>query len=613
MKTGRVAFCLFLLCLIAWSASSLAGFQSSGITPGSRICVVALRFSRLFTLRIPESAQVKAKTRATPGLYEVYRPGNNQVYILPTVGCHWHVAFPGRPPILIPVPADSMQDCEEQNPLRPTLEGTAPDRTQPDVKIKNRIEREFLRQKQYLMVDSPDQADYVFLVEAHYDKEMFGQFAYAPTQDPTTLAEGEHLESALAILVPSAVYRQHRSEGAALLAARLWDGEILGQYGISYRALSPDCVAQIGCNLGGVDRNIPGTVVDPVAEDLVKKFHGTYKGPKFQVSLCVAAPLPSSHTTRQPVEKSKPVLLTGEKGSLGSESKQTQASDDEKAIKVDVTLVTVPLTVTDIKGQYLTNLKVSDFRVYENSVVQTIDRLIPTADPVNVALVLADQPISGFSYQDLQNSAIKFVESLRPEDRVMVVSFDDKIHIESEFTNDREKLRRAILQIEPGCCSRLYDAVDLVMSERLSQVPGRKAMVLFAPSLDACSRLVSAGETLSRVEESGVPIYAVQYALPPRRNAGRGASSAKFLPPADYLEEFLQKLSIDSGGQPSKAGSLLDVDRSFAQIASQLQNQYALCYYPSDRAVNKQFRRVSISVDRPGAKVHAPAGYRAKF
>jgi hypothetical protein len=61
----------------------------------------------------------------------------------------------------------------------------------------------------------------------------------------------------------------------------------------------------------------------------------------------------------------------------------------------------------------------------------------------------------------------------------MVLSFSNLVKVESEFTNDRTRLRQAIVQTKVIGGTRLYDAVDLVVTERFNQVQGRKALVVF--------------------------------------------------------------------------------------------------------------------------------------
>jgi Mg-chelatase subunit ChlD len=85
-----------------------------------------------------------------------------------------------------------------------------------------------------------------------------------------------------------------------------------------------------------------------------------------------------------------------------------------------------------------------------------------------------------FKLEEIQDAAIAFVNQLQPNDRVMVVSFDDKIRFLIERpTNDREAMRRAIMRTRTGGGTRLYDAVDQVINEHLSHIQGRKAIVPF--------------------------------------------------------------------------------------------------------------------------------------
>src|SRR6185503_17741433 len=109
------------------------------------------------------------------------------------------------------------------------------------------------------------------------------------------------------------------------------------------------------------------------------------------------------------------------------------------------------------------------------------------------------------------DAAITFVNQLRQDDRVMVVSFDDDIRILTEFTSDRRRLRDAILQTRPGDGTKLYDAVDMVINQRLSTVDGRKAVVLFTDGVDTTSRHASYESNVRDAEELDALIYPVQY------------------------------------------------------------------------------------------------------
>jgi Mg-chelatase subunit ChlD len=187
------------------------------------------------------------------------------------------------------------------------------------------------------------------------------------------------------------------------------------------------------------------------------------------------------------------------------------AGDDDSTIKIDTTLVTIPVTVLDRDGKYIPNLTKRNFQLWEDDIQQEISDFTSVEVPFNVVLLLDTSRSTVFRLEDIQRAAVAFVEQLRPEDRVMVVSFDDKVYVDSEFTSDRARLRRAIYQTRTGGGTKLYDAVDLVISERLNRVDGRKAIVLFTDGVDTTSRLANAASTLEQVEESDVLVYPIRY------------------------------------------------------------------------------------------------------
>src|SRR5262245_25508858 len=178
-------------------------------------------------------------------------------------------------------------------------------------------------------------------------------------------------------------------------------------------------------------------------------------------------------------------------------------------IKVETALVTFPVSVLDKNGKFIPHLMKSDFHIYEDNIEQEIASFADVEAPFNVVLLLDTSRSTRFKIEDIQRAAIAFVNKLRPDDRVMIVSFDSDIYIDSEFTSDREVLRRAIRETHTGGSTRLYDAVDLVITERLSRVQGRKAIVLFTDGVDTASQLATDRSTLARVDESGVLVYPV--------------------------------------------------------------------------------------------------------
>lgn len=368
----------------------------------------------------------------------------------------------------------------------------------------------------------------------------------------------------------------------------------------------------------------------------------------------------SQRTTSQ--QQSGAQSEKGRSTSHQSESEESQSSpgavsntpDTDETIKVDTTLVTVPVTAMDNQGRFIPNLKKSDFRLYEDGVEQEIESFGSVEVPFNVVLLMDTSGSTEEKLAEIQQAAVTFVEQLRPEDQVMVVSFDEDVHIDCEFTSDRSRLRRAIYRTFPGGSTKLFDAVDLVITERLNRIQGRKAIVLFTDGKDTSSRLATGRSTIARVEESDILVYPIHYdtldmriygpGMPDPRSRRGGGNNWPFpIPdprnrrwPFDPMinyqypqggggqngqrgrntgkmngENYLRALADASGGRMFYAESISNLSQAFSSIAEELRHQYTLSYYPTNPANNGEWKQVKVRSTQPGVVIRAKDGYRA--
>src|SRR5262245_64847165 len=143
--------------------------------------------------------------------------------------------------------------------------------------------------------------------------------------------------------------------------------------------------------------------------------------------------------------------------------------DENGTIKMDTALVSIPVSVMDRDGKFVPFLKKRDFRLYEDGVEQDIESLTSVEAPFHVVLVLDTSNSTTFKFNDIQEAASAFIKQLRPDDQVMVVSFDSKVRFHCDFTNDYDALRQAINETRTGGSTKLYEAVDKVV-DRLEQI-----------------------------------------------------------------------------------------------------------------------------------------------
>lgn len=362
---------------------------------------------------------------------------------------------------------------------------------------------------------------------------------------------------------------------------------------------------------------------------------------------------PQTPSTDNSVRTRAPVLggATRPAGSQPTGQPNTASDGPEEVaagdvIKVNTTLVTLPVSVMDRDGRYIPNLRKEDFRLWEDNVEQNVAFFSSVDKPFSVVLMIDTSGSTRFRLEDIQDAAITFVNQLRQDDQVLVVSFDDEVRVQTEFTNDRYRLRQAILRTRTGDGTKLYDAVDLVMNQRLNRVSGRKAVVLFTDGVDTTSRHASYASNVRDAEELDALVYPVQYDTYIDAGRGGGGSgwpgSSRRMPssPADVLiqilgginrgsrggggssggvgtsksdydlaNRYLHELAERTGARNYEADSTQNLSSAFANIAEELRRQYSLGYYPKTPAQAGQRRQIRVRVNQPNLAVRTRDSY----
>jgi len=299
-------------------------------------------------------------------------------------------------------------------------------------------------------------------------------------------------------------------------------------------------------------------------------------------------------------------------------------------LKVNTSLVTVPVTVMDRSGKYVPDLHRRDFHIFDNGVEQRIAYFAAVDQPFTVVLLIDTSGSTHFRIDEIQNAAISFVNQLKIEDRVMVMSFDDQIRVLSEPTNDRDALINAIRRTRTGGGTRLYDAVDVVLKEKLSSISGRKAVVLFTDGVDTTSHRASYKSTIREAQESDGAVYSVAYdtsgnqtpgtgqRLPggiilqlPGPGRGPGGSGNGGANPGDYKRagEYLHEIALESGGRYFRGDTIVGLSSAFGQVAEELRRQYSLGYYPTPVGQTGQRRSIRVKVEQPSLVVKSRDSY----
>jgi hypothetical protein len=408
------------------------------------------------------------------------------------------------------------------------------------------------------------------------------------------------------------------------------------------------------------------------------------------------------------------------------EQNPDEEQKDVETVRINTDLVVVPVIATDLNGLYISDLRRDEFSLEEDGVKQEIAFFATVSMPFHVVLMLDTSASTQEKLASIQRAAVAFTEQLQNGDYVKVISFDDQVRDLNDFTSDRVLLRAAINKTRPGQGTKLYDAIELALSN-VRNIQGRKAIVLFSDGVDWHSDRASFEGTLRGLDEEGVIVYPIRYntraeteqlarqqaegitpelptidvirrppggttaptfpgegpdtvptrgtsprngplglplpaeilrrrreeedrsrmpspdGLPPSRrdptrvpspdsipSSGGGAEipdrgtypgRRTNKPTSDSIslmldglyskaDSYLQSLAEKSGGRVLRADTLQSLPDAFAKIAAELRTQYALGYYPSNKARDDRYRRIKVSTPRKGAVIRTRPGYQ---
>jgi len=248
------------------------------------------------------------------------------------------------------------------------------------------------------------------------------------------------------------------------------------------------------------------------------------------------------------------------------------------------------LTATDKEGNLVTDLARDDLRVYEGDKEQRVVDFYAEDRPITLAILI--DTMQG-KIEEVHNAAGAFVDTLREQDKALIIDFDDRVFLIQDLTADKDALKEAITSTEPIGGTALYDALHAAY-RKIGQIDGRKAIVLLSDGEDTSS-LFGFKRILEEAQTNNTMIFSI----------GLGIEGAA--PRRDILKEF----SETTGGRffhVKKVGKLVG---AYERIAEELRKQYYLTYSTTNDEWDGHWIKIRVESERPGVKIRARRGYFA--
>jgi VWFA-related protein len=294
-------------------------------------------------------------------------------------------------------------------------------------------------------------------------------------------------------------------------------------------------------------------------------------------------------------------------------------------ISVSVNLVKVPLSVFDAKGNLVSSLQNEDFRIWEDQATQEIRSFGLDTNPVSVVLLIDTSGTEKPELNNIKEAAEGFVDALASGDRISIITFNDQVYLNLDWTDDLKKVRKTLKKVRPGLLTALYDAMYLAASEQLKGVDGRKAIILLTDCLNHES-LVGWKDASLSIVQSQASLYVVSKTIMVREQAKRERRVVmlndiykKLFGDGNYVDEYFSKLekemadlSEKTGGRcffPSNYNQIKDI---YSEVARELKSKYFLTYISNQNLTPNSYHRISIEYLKPSSKTIYRKGYYFK-
>ena len=288
----------------------------------------------------------------------------------------------------------------------------------------------------------------------------------------------------------------------------------------------------------------------------------------------------------------------------------------QPTFRAGVDLVSFGVTVTDRRGNFITDLKAEDFELIEDGHKQTL-RLFARGD-ATVGLAGSGEREEGTQRQELhigllfdtsgsmsedlklsRSAAIKFLNMLPDADDMTLVDFDTEVRVAKYGQQDFPRLVERIRRRKPDGWTALYDALGVYL-DGAHDDKGRKILVLYTDGGDTRSN-VTFSDVMTFVRAADVTVYAIGL-------LEHQPSSVK-----NEQRMRLQQITEATGGQAFFPYSMKEVEAAYEKILGQIRAQYSLGYVSSNPKSDGQWRKVDIKVKRPDVRIQARKGYFAPY
>jgi Ca-activated chloride channel family protein len=311
-----------------------------------------------------------------------------------------------------------------------------------------------------------------------------------------------------------------------------------------------------------------------------------------------------------------------------------ETSADKNPIRVNVNEVIVPVTVTDDKGRFVSDLDKRDFQIFEENKPQAIRFFTRERNqPVVIGFLLDLSADSRVHWQNFQNATEELIQNLLTGDQKYsgyLITYAQDAELAVDTTTAPEPLVEKVRKLKPGGGSALFDAIYLSCTSRKlirgEPIEPRRVIVIIGDGHDNASKH-SLAQVIELAQRNLVTVYCIStqafgFTNTSDDNLVRLATETGgrvVYPLGDVYKDtdgYLSKpsddgnyaLTVGTGAYKSAVDNKMY--RAVADIVGEVTTQYIIRYVP-DTDSAKSYRNVKVVVDLGNVRVRARKGYYA--
>jgi len=289
-----------------------------------------------------------------------------------------------------------------------------------------------------------------------------------------------------------------------------------------------------------------------------------------------------------------------------------KTNGDDEVLKVESTLVPIPVSVIDAQGRSISNLKLEDFQLLVDGKPAQISEITRTESPIRLAMLFDNSSSVMIAREFEKDAAVKFFRRvIRPErDQAALFSVADRTNLEQPLTRDTSLLVRAIENFPPPeGATALLDGI-VTVTDYLRDFEGRRVIVIVSDGEDTISDLDTTLEkVIRRLQIANCQVYVVKtkdFENFKRTGVRQGNANIRVLD----AERRMQDIASQTGGWVYSPLDENELNVAFNNITAELADQYILSYYPEgENDHGGEFRNITVMVKRPAVNVRTRKGY----